>query len=137
VSEGVPEPLRLVQVGAGGMGRAWLRNLAANPDVRLVGLVDLDADAARRAADEEGFPGLAVATSVERLTSRDEAQALVNVTVPVAHHPVSTAALLGGLPVLSEKPLAESVSEGLSMVAASEVGGRLLMVSQSRRYWRR
>ena len=53
------EPLRLVQVGAGGMGRAWLRNLAANPDVRLVGLVDLDADAARRAADEEGFPGLA------------------------------------------------------------------------------
>ena len=30
----VPEPLRLVQVGAGGMGRAWLRNLAADPDVR-------------------------------------------------------------------------------------------------------
>ena len=27
------EPLRLVQVGAGGMGRAWLRNLAADPDV--------------------------------------------------------------------------------------------------------
>lgn len=130
------EPLRLVQVGAGGMGRAWLRTLAANPDVRLVGLVDLDADAARRAADEEGFPGLAVATSVDALPTRGEAEALVNVTVPVAHHAVSTAALLGGLPVLSEKPLAESVSEGLSMVAASEVGGQLLMVSQSRRYWR-
>ena len=132
----MPEPLRLVQVGAGGMGRAWLRNLAADDDVRLVGLVDLDADAARRAADEEGFPGLPVATSVDALPTRSEAEALVNVTVPVAHHAVSTAALLGGLPVLSEKPLAESVSEGLSMVAASEVGGQLLMVSQSRRYWR-
>jgi predicted dehydrogenase len=129
-------PVRLVQVGAGGMGRTWLRNLAANPDVRLVGLVDLDADAARRAADEEGHPGVPVATSVDQLASRDEAQALVNVTVPVAHHAVSTAALLSGLPVLSEKPLAESVSEGLSMMAASEVAGQLLMVSQSRRYWR-
>ncbi|GAA3551979.1 Gfo/Idh/MocA family oxidoreductase [Microlunatus spumicola] len=129
-------PLRLVQVGAGGMGRAWLKNLAASPDVRLVGLVDLDVGAARRAADEEGFPGLPVAASVDELTSCDEAEALVNVTVPVAHHTVTTAALLGGLPVLSEKPLAESVSEGLSMVAASEVAGRLLMVSQSRRYWR-
>jgi len=132
----VPEPVRLVQVGAGSMGRAWLRNLAANPDVELVGLVDLDADAARRAADEEGFAGLAVATSVDQLDTREQAQALVNVTVPVAHHAVTIAALLGGLPVLSEKPLAESVSEGLSMMAASEVGGQLLMVSQSRRYWR-
>nr|WP_269778653.1 Gfo/Idh/MocA family oxidoreductase [Microlunatus antarcticus] len=126
----------MVQVGAGGMGRTWLRALAANPDVRLVGLVDLDVDAARRAADEEGWPGVEVATMVEGLGSRPEAEALVNVTVPVAHHAVSTAALLGGLPVLSEKPLAESVAEGLSMVAVSEVAGRLLMVSQSRRYWR-
>ena len=136
MSEVALEPLRLIQVGAGGMGRAWLRNLAASPDVRLVGLVDLDADAARRAAEEEGWPDVPVATSVDQLATRDQAQALVNVTVPVAHHAVTTAALLGGLPVLSEKPLAESVSEGLSMVAAAEVGGQLLMVSQSRRYWR-
>lgn len=132
----MPEPVRLVQVGAGGMGRSWLRNLAANPDVQLVGLVDLDVVAARRVADEEGFPGLPIAAAVEQLATREQAQALVNVTVPVAHHPVTTAALLSGLPVLSEKPLAESVSEGLSMVAASEVAGQLLMISQSRRYWR-
>lgn len=136
MSEPVPEPVRLVQVGAGGMGRTWLRNLAASPDVRLVGLVDLDLDAARRAALEEGHPDVAVARSVEELDLPEPAEALVNVTVPVAHHAVTTQALLAGLPVLSEKPLAESVSEGLSMVAASEVGGQLLMVSQSRRYWR-
>ena len=132
----MPEPLRLVQVGAGGMGRTWLRTIAADPDVRLVGLVDLDADAARRAADEEGHPGVAVATSLDGLATRDEAEALVNVTVPVAHHAVTTTALRAGLPVLSEKPLAETVSEGLSMVAAAEVADRLVMVSQSRRYWR-
>ena len=130
------EPLRLIQVGAGGMGRAWLATIAANPDVELVGLVDLDLDVARRAADECGFPGLPVARSFEELAQTSEVQAVVNVTVPRAHHPVSTAALLSGLPVLTEKPLAESVSEGLSMAAAAEVSGRLLMVSQSRHYWR-
>ncbi len=45
-------------------------------------------------------------------------------------------ALLRGLPVLCEKPLAETVRECLTMVAAAEVSGKLLMVSQSRRYFR-
>ena len=57
-------------------------------------------------------------------------------TVPVAHPKVSVDALLRGLPVLCEKPLAETVRECLAMVAASEVSGKLLMVSQSRRYFR-
>ena len=37
--------------------------------------------------------------------------------------------------MLCEKPLAETVSQGLSMIAAAELSGQLLMVSQSRRYW--
>ncbi|HEX8487051.1 MAG TPA: Gfo/Idh/MocA family oxidoreductase, partial [Propionibacteriaceae bacterium] len=39
-------------------------------------------------------------------------------------------------PVLCEKPLADSVSAGLGMIAAAEHSRQLLMVSQSRRYWR-
>ena len=45
-------PLRLIQVGAGGMGRAWLATIAANPDVERVGLVDLSVDTATAAAAE-------------------------------------------------------------------------------------
>jgi predicted dehydrogenase len=130
----MPEPLRLVQAGAGGMGRAWLRTIADNPDVDLVGLVDLDLAVARTAADEHGFGAVPVAASLEELGV--EADALIDVTVPVAHPKVSVDALLRGLPVLCEKPLAESVRECLAMVAASEVSGKLLMVSQSRRYFR-
>jgi predicted dehydrogenase len=130
------ERLRLIQVGAGGMGRAWLGTIADNADVELVGLVDLDLDTARRSAAETGNAHVPVATSLDQLADQTGAQAVVNVTVPVAHHAVSTTALLRGLPVLSEKPLAESVSQGLSMMAAAEVSGQLLMVSQSRRYWR-
>jgi predicted dehydrogenase len=130
----MPEPLRLLQVGAGGMGRAWLRTIAANPDVVLAGLVDLDVDVARAAADEHGFGDVPVAASLGELA--DRADAVIDVTVPLAHPKVSVDALLRGLPVLCEKPLAETVRECLQMVAASEVSGKLLMVSQSRRYFR-
>lgn len=130
----MPDPFRLIQVGAGGMGRAWLRTIADNPDVDLVGLVDLDVAVARAAADEHGYGDVPVAASIDALGV--EADAVVDVTVPAAHPVVSVEALQRGLPVLCEKPLAETVRECLAMVAASEVSGKLLMVSQSRRYFR-
>lgn len=130
-------PLRVVQVGAGGMGRAWLATIAADPDVELVGLVDLNPETATTAAAESGFDTVAIATSLPQLLDRGvETDAVINVTVPRAHLPVNTAALAAGLPVLCEKPLSESLAECLSMVAAAELSGQLLMVSQSRRYWR-
>jgi predicted dehydrogenase len=130
------EPVRLVQVGAGSMGRAWLQVVNESVDAQLVGLADLDVDAARRAAEDTGFTDVAIGASLEAVLDLVEADAVLNVTVPAAHAEVSIAALLRGLPVLSEKPLADTVSAGLSMIAAAEASDRLLMVSQSRRYWR-
>jgi predicted dehydrogenase len=130
------EPIRLIQVGAGSMGRAWLEVISRSTDVELVGLVDLNLEAARQAATNSGHDDLAVAGSLPEMLDLVTADAVVNVTVPEAHAEVSTTALLNGLAVLCEKPLADTVSSALSMVAAAEVSGRLLMVSQSRRYWR-
>lgn len=129
------EPIRIIQVGAGLMGRSWLQVIGASDQTELVGLVDLNTDAARQAAVASGFPGVPVAASLEAMFDQVDAQAVVNVTVPLAHAVVSNTALLHGLPVLCEKPLAETVSQGLSMIAAAELSGQLLMVSQSRRYW--
>lgn len=129
------ERVRLVQVGAGAMGRAWLEVVSRSPDVELVGLVDLDLEAARSAAADSGQNAVEVATSLPELLDLVAADAVVNVTVPPAHADVSITALLNGLAVLCEKPMADTVGAALSMVAASEVSGRLLMVSQSRRYW--
>jgi predicted dehydrogenase len=130
------EPVRLIQVGAGLMGRAWLGVIGQSTDVRLTGLVDLDLEAAQRAAAAAGFGDVTLATRLEDLLGRVDADAMLNVTVPEAHAEVSTTALLNGLAVLCEKPVADTMSAALSMVAAAEVSGSLLMVSQSRRYWR-
>ncbi|ROR83518.1 Predicted dehydrogenase [Plantibacter flavus] len=132
-------PVRLVLVGAGGMGRAWLRTILANPDTELVGVVDLDTALAESAVDEAGLrvgpEGVVVGTSVSVVAEATGADAVVNVTVPAAHHPVNTEALFAGLPVLCEKPIAPTVAQALSLAATAEASGRLLMTSQSRRYY--
>ncbi|WP_237759941.1 Gfo/Idh/MocA family protein [Arthrobacter alpinus] len=130
-----PGPLRLVQVGAGGMGKAWIDAITANPDVELVGLVDLNTATAHQALAEKGIEGVAVGTSVGEIAAATGAHAVVNVTVPVAHHPVNVEALFAGLPVLCEKPAAPTVAQALSLAASSEASGQLLMISQSRRYF--
>jgi predicted dehydrogenase len=131
---GEHRPLPVVAVGAGAMGRAWLRTLEASAEVELVGIVDLDTAAAERAAAELGRPDLPIGTDAVALAGRTGAEAVVDVTVPVAHHPVTTAALLAGLPVLGEKPAADTLARALSLTAAAEVSGELFMVSQSRRW---
>jgi predicted dehydrogenase len=134
MASGPDEPLRVVLVGAGGMGRAWLRTIAGVDGVELAGIVDLDLAVARAAAADLGSPDVATGTDAVDLARSTGAQAVVNVTVPQAHHPVTTAALFAGLPVLGEKPVADDVAEALSLVAAAEVTGELFMVSQSRRW---
>jgi len=130
------EPVRLIQVGAGLMGRAWLNIIGQSTDVRLTGLVDLDLEAAHRAAATAGLADVPLASRLDDLLGRVDADAVINVTVPEAHADVSITALQNGLAVLCEKPVADTMSAALSMAAAAEVSGRLLMVSQSRRYWR-
>jgi predicted dehydrogenase len=130
------ERIKIIQVGAGAMGRLWLDVLAGSADVELVGLVDIDLSAAQLSAAGAGLPNVALARSLPELLDLVAADAVLNVTVPEAHAEVSITALLHGLAVLCEKPLADTLAAALSMIAAAEVGGRLLMVSQSRRYWR-
>jgi predicted dehydrogenase len=127
--------LPVVVVGAGAMGKEWLRMLANSPHARTVGLVDLDLDLAAAAVSSLGLEGVVVGASVAEVAERAGADAVVNVTVPQAHSIVNEQALRAGLPVLCEKPLAPTVSEALRQVALADLTGGLLMVSQSRRYF--
>ena len=128
-------PIRVVQVGAGGMGRAWLRLLGESVDVELAGVVDLNPQAARDALADLGLGDVPVGTSLTELADAVGPQAVVNVTVPAAHRPVNVEAHFLGLPVLCEKPAAPTVAEALSLAAVAEATGQLLMISQSRRYF--
>jgi len=133
VPSSVDDPLPVLCVGAGAMGRAWLAAIAADPEVRLVGVVDIDLATARSAVAALGLD-LPVGADVAALAAETGARAVVNVTVPAAHHPVATAALRAGLPVLGEKPAAATLAEAVALADTASATGQLFMVSQSRRW---
>ncbi|MFL5803184.1 MAG: Gfo/Idh/MocA family protein [Roseiflexaceae bacterium] len=121
-------------VGAGGMGRAWGKNLRDCGQVTIGGWVDIRPDVAAQAAAELGLDDVYIGADLERALSEVRPDFVVDVTIPEAHHDVTLAALSAGVPVLGEKPMAASMPQARAMVAAAERAGVLYMVSQSRRY---
>ncbi len=126
--------LRALLVGAGGMGKAWGRNLTANTDVQLAGWVDIRKEAAAAAVDQMELRDIYIDDDLQRALSVVKPDFLVDVTIPESHHNVTLTALAAGVPVIGEKPMAHSMEAAREMVAAADKAGKLYMVSQSRRY---
>lgn len=131
-------PVPVVVVGAGGMGRAWIGTVLGNEAARLVGVVDVIESAAGSAVagvvPEELRAGIATGTDLLEVARRAGAEAVIDVTIPAAHHQVTADALHAGYPVLGEKPCAATLAEAISLAGHAETTGRLFMVSQSRRH---
>jgi len=126
--------VKAVIVGAGGMGKAWGKNVKNSDDVDLVGWVDINEDAAKSAAENLGLPGVVTGSELGVVLDRTKPDFVIDVTIPEAHKEVTITALNAGYPVLGEKPMATSLDDAREMVKASEHSGKLYMVSQSRRY---
>lgn len=126
--------LKALLVGAGGMGQTWAKNLRDCTDVQTVGWMDIRPGAAAEAIDKLKLSGIKPCDDLAKSLSELRPDFLVDVTIPEAHHDVTLAALAAGVPVLGEKPMADSMAAARGMVAASEAAGKLYMVSQSRRY---
>src|SRR5436190_661896 len=69
------EPLRLVLVGVGAMGQSWLAVILDCPEVELVGLVDLNREAALAVAKGLGLD-LVVGTDVVEVARTSGGQAV-------------------------------------------------------------
>lgn len=125
--------MNAILVGAGGMGRAWAKNLINNPETEIVAWVDTLSGQVDRSNTELGtsFPAFGSLTDAIQATNADF---VVDVSIPEAHESVTIEALEAGLSVLGEKPMSTSMESARRMVAAAEKSGKLYMVSQSRRY---
>jgi len=121
--------VRVGVIGVGSLGQHHARLYAGLPGARLVAVVDRDGDRARLVGERHGVPGFADLTALP-----DDLEA-VSVAVPtVEHAAVTEACLARGLSVLVEKPMAPSVAEAESMVAAAARAGRLLLVGHTERF---
>lgn len=127
--------MRLIQVGMGGWGMDWARNVLPDaPGVRLVGFVDSDPAMLARAGERLGIERARLFPSLAAAVEAVEADAVL-ATLPTAQHArISAAALRAGLHVLVEKPFTPTLAEARGLAALAAEQSRILMVSQNYRH---
>jgi predicted dehydrogenase len=126
--------MKVIQVGIGGMGNAWLRAVQDSAEVAYAGFVEVNEAVAAEQVAKYGLAGLPVFKSLDEALHQVQADGVINVTPPQFHKAVSLTALEAGVPVLSEKPLADTRQAALEIVATAERTGVLHMVTQNYRY---
>ncbi len=114
-----------------GLGRHHLAGYAVNDDVEIVGVADLDDDRLREAQSDYDIPELCHHYEDLLKLGPD----LVSVALPnFLHAPATVAALDAGVHVLCEKPMAVSVADAETMVAAASRNDRRLMIALNNRF---
>lgn len=116
--------LKLGIIGAGNIFPAYMHNLAKAQRARtlqVVGVADLDPRAAQSRAEEFAPAGLRAMTLDELFAS--DADVLLNLTPPLAHHEMGLRSLRAGKHFFTEKPLAPTVAQGRELLELAQQNG--------------
>ena len=124
----------MIVVGCGGIAPAHLKPLVADARARIVGLCDPDRAAAQQLADQFGIRPQ-IETDIDRLLAHVEADAAVVLTPTHLHFEHVQQLRAAGLPVLCEKPLAETRERILELVQDIQRGGPPVSIAYQRRTW--
>lgn len=106
-------------IGCGNISDAYLTAAPKFPVLDIVACSDVLAEAAQAKADKYGIKAL----SVDALLADAEIDIVLNLTTPQHHVPIGLKAIAAGKHVYSEKPLAISVEEAATLVAAASDHG--------------
>jgi predicted dehydrogenase len=119
-------------VGVGGMGQcAHLRNYATLPDCEVVALAELRPKLGALVAQRYGVPR--VYASHKELLAQEDVDGLVAIQPFALHVKLVPDLLAKGVPVLTEKPLAESLESGRQILdAVQRTRGRLYLTYHKR-----
>ncbi|HKQ29709.1 MAG TPA: Gfo/Idh/MocA family oxidoreductase [Burkholderiales bacterium] len=121
--------IRVGVVGVGYLGKLHAKIYAGMPQVELVGVVDVSAEAARETAAQHGC---AAYTDPAELIDKVDA---VSIVVPTSLHlPVARAFLERGIHMLMEKPLAPSLEEARELVTLAERSRGIFQVGHLERF---
>jgi predicted dehydrogenase len=126
--------MKFIHVGVGGFGQCWVRVLKDNKEAEVVALVDVKDEPLRAACEAGGYRQDICFKSLEEAIKNVEADAIVSSTPPAFHkHDVITA-MKAGLDVISEKPMADTMTSCKAMLKAAIETKRTYVISQNYRY---
>jgi predicted dehydrogenase len=126
--------MKVVQVGIGGMGNAWLNTVNESDEVEFAGFVEVNPEIVSQQIERHNLAPDRIFTTLAAALDALQPDAVINVTPPQFHKEISCFALESGLPVLSEKPLAGTLADAQEIVGVANRTGVLHMVAQNYRY---
>lgn len=129
-------PVTAIIVGAGHRSLVYASYADDHPDqLRIVGVVDPDAERRRLVADKYQLPEAAVFSSMEQLAAQPRlADAAINGTMDAMHVATTIPLLEAGYHVLLEKPIGTSVAELEQLLQAARRTERIVMICHVLRY---
>lgn len=126
--------MKVIQVGIGGMGNAWIKAVRAHEQFEHAGFVEIDENVINQQVKEYQLDPSRIFRTLEEAISSVPADGVIDVTPPKFHRHISITAMEAGLPVLSEKPLADNPDDVRAIVQKANETGVLHMVAQNYRY---
>ena len=124
------QPVRLLLIGAGVIGRTHIDRIGRDPHLALAGIAEPSA-AGKALAEQLGVPW---AASHLELLERTQAQGAIVATPNASHVSVAIDCLERGVAALVEKPVADTVAEALALVQAQQRTGVPVLVGHHRRH---
>ena len=123
-------PTRLALIGAGTIGKTHIDRIGQHPDLVLAGIAD-PTPAGQALAQRLDVPWAAEATA---LLDQVQPQGAIVATPNARHVPVALDCLARGIPVLVEKPVADTVTVARQLADAAARTGVPVLVGHHRRH---
>ncbi len=124
------ERIRYGIVGTGGMGSGHARTMQAVDECQLAAVCDIQPEVAEEVGEEYSVPYF---TDYRELVDLDAVDAIIVATPHYFHPEIAIYAMEHGKPVISEKPIAVTVSGADAMVEAAQRTGTPFAVMHQRR----
>jgi len=124
--------MNVAVVGAGEIGGLRARSVHANPQTKLVAVVDVNRENAARAASGTGAR---VETDLRAVLDDSKVDAVMISTPLQFHEQAAIGALEAGKHVLCEKPLSNTLASCRAILEAARRNGRTLAVGFNHRYY--
>ncbi|NIP24472.1 MAG: Gfo/Idh/MocA family oxidoreductase, partial [Phycisphaerae bacterium] len=106
--------IRVGIIGCGSVSWKYIPDMKSRPYIELVSACDIIPSRARQRAKDYGIPN--VYANIEDMLKGTDFDLLVNTTSMTEHYKINRIALNAGKHVWSEKPMANTVSEGKELI---------------------
>lgn len=131
-------PLRYVQIGVGGFGQHWCKDVL--PRLKELGLaepaaaVDINPEALKLAREQLGLPEDRLYTSAQRAVAEVKPDFVTIVVPPAYHEQMVDIALANNCHILSEKPIADTMEACCRIYHKVRKSGKKMAATMSHRF---